>query len=62
MKVILSHHSLNTPGGGEKVCLTTLEAIEKSNCDTILATTERIDWNKAKQYYEKRFDVPTRVA
>ncbi len=60
MKVLLLHHSLNSPGGGEKVCLTTVEALKEAGHDVVLATADKIDWGKVEKYFGKRFDVEER--
>ncbi len=45
MKVGVIHHSLNIPGGAEKLCLTTIEALKIRGHKVTLVTTEKTDWN-----------------
>jgi len=60
VKVLLLHHSLNTPGGGEKVCLATIEALQEAGHEIVLATTDKVDWEKVEKYHGKRFNVDER--
>jgi len=60
MKILLLHHSLNSAGGGEKVCLTTVEALREAGHEIILATADKIDWKAVERYYGKRFEVDER--
>jgi len=60
VKILLLHHSLNTAGGGEKVCLATVEALDEAGHEIILATADKIDWEKVERYYGRRFHVDER--
>ena len=46
MKVGIIHNSLNSVGGGERVCLKTIEALKESGYETVLATVEPTDWER----------------
>lgn len=45
MKVGVIHHSLNIPGGAEKLCLTVIEALRMEGHKVTLITVEKTDWN-----------------
>lgn len=42
------HNTLNTAGGGERVCLTMIEALLEKGYDVTLLTAEKTDWNKVE--------------
>lgn len=46
--VAVLHNTLNTAGGGERVCLTMLEALLERGFDVTLLTAEKTDWNKVE--------------
>jgi len=43
--IILAHISLNTAGGGEKVCLELLKVLRKRGYSVVLASVDRTDWH-----------------
>ncbi|MDH5389669.1 MAG: glycosyltransferase [Candidatus Bathyarchaeota archaeon] len=45
MKIAVAHHSLNIPGGAERLCLATIEALRKKGHDVTLVTVEKTDWS-----------------
>ena len=45
MKIAVAHHSLNIPGGAERLCLVVIEALQKRGHDVSLITVEKTDWN-----------------
>lgn len=45
MKVGVLHNSMNTFGGGERVTINILEALENAGHQVVLATVEPTDWN-----------------
>jgi len=45
MNVAVAHHSLNIPGGAERLCLVVIEALRKRGHDVSLITVEKTDWN-----------------
>lgn len=45
MKIAVAHHSLNIPGGAERLCLVVIEALRKRGHDVSLITVEKTDWN-----------------
>lgn len=45
MKIAVAHHSLNPAGGAERLCLATIEALEKRGHKVSLVTVERTDWS-----------------
>lgn len=46
MKIGVIHNSLNSTGGGERVCLTIIEALKDAGHEVVLATAEPTNWNK----------------
>jgi glycosyltransferase involved in cell wall biosynthesis len=44
MKIALAHHSLNIPGGAERLCLTVIEALQQKGHTVSLVTVEKTDW------------------
>jgi len=57
MKVAIMHHSLNSTGGGERVCINLIEALRERGYDVILATTEKTDWNRVERSLGKSLNV-----
>ena len=49
MKVGIIHNSLNSTGGGEKLCLETIKSLKESGYNVILATVEPTDWERIKR-------------
>jgi alpha-1,2-mannosyltransferase len=45
MRIIVAHHSLNIPGGAEKLCLSVIEALGKRGHEVSLLTVEKTDWS-----------------
>lgn len=46
MKALVIHNSLNSIGGGERVCLHIVKALMEAGFDVSLATVERTNWGK----------------
>lgn len=44
MKIAVAHHSLNIPGGAERLCLSVIEALRSEGHDVSLITVEKTDW------------------
>ena len=55
MRVAVVHHSLNSCGGGERLCLNVMEALRASGHEVILATTEPTDWDRVERAFGRRF-------
>jgi len=49
--VAILHNTLNTAGGGERVCLTMTEALLERGFDVTLLTAEKTDWNKVENAF-----------
>ena len=49
MKVGIIHNSLNSTGGGERLCLKTIESLKEAGYEVILATVEPTDWDRVKR-------------
>ena len=53
MKIAVIHHSLNIPGGAERLCLAVIEALIKDGHEVKLVTVEKTDWNQVKRNFGK---------
>lgn len=53
MKVGVIHHSLNIAGGGERLCLKTIEALKEAGHRVVLATVEPTNWERVEQIMGK---------
>jgi glycosyltransferase involved in cell wall biosynthesis len=51
MKIAVVHHSLNIPGGAERLCLAVIEALIKDGHEVNLVTVEKTDWNQVKRNF-----------
>lgn len=51
MRIAVVHHSLNIPGGAEKLCLSVVEALKKRGHDVSLVTVEKTDWKVVKKNF-----------
>jgi len=49
MKIGVIHNSLNPAGGGERLCLKTIEALKEAGYKVVLATVEPTDWRKVER-------------
>lgn len=52
MKIIVAHVSLNSAGGGERVCLSVIEALRKAGSRVTLATVDKTDWPALKRAFD----------
>jgi len=53
MKVTVAHISLNSAGGGERVCLAIVQALRKEGHDVRLATVDKTDWDRLNRVFGK---------
>ena len=53
MNVAILHHSLNSGGGSERVCLDIIDALKKAGHNVSLCTFEKTDWTTVERYYGK---------
>lgn len=51
MKIAIAHHSLNIPGGAERLCLAVIEALLTRNHNVTLVTVEKTDWALVKKNF-----------
>ncbi len=51
MKIAVAHHSLNIPGGAERLCLSVIEALKKRGHEVSLVTVEKTDWKTVKKNF-----------
>jgi alpha-1,2-mannosyltransferase len=51
MKVAVAHHSLNIPGGAERLSLTLVEALQRRGHDVVLVTVEKTDWSFVRRSF-----------
>lgn len=49
MRVCVVHNTLNSVGGGERVCLAVIEVLKSLGHEVTLITTEPTDWNRVKK-------------
>ncbi len=53
MKVTVAHHSLNIPGGAERLSLAVVEALLRRGHDVTLMTVEKTDWSIVQRNFGK---------
>ena len=53
MKIALAHHSLNIPGGAERLCLAVIEALQEKGHIVSLVTVEKTDWRIVERNFGK---------
>jgi glycosyltransferase involved in cell wall biosynthesis len=51
MKIAVTHHSLNIPGGAERLCLSVIEALRKRGHEVSLITVEKTDWGLVQRNF-----------
>lgn len=53
MRVCVVHNTLNSVGGGERVCLAVIEALKSLGHEVTLITTEPTDWSRVEKIVGK---------
>jgi len=53
MKVAILHNTLNIVGGGERLCLVTVEALKERGHQVALGTVDRTDWSRVARSFGK---------
>lgn len=53
MQIAVAHHTLNIPGGAERLCLAVVEALRNHGHDVTLITVEKTDWDKIQKNFGK---------
>ena len=51
MKIAVAHHSLNIPGGAEKLCLSVIAALRRRGHEVSLMTVEKTDWSIVRRNF-----------
>lgn len=51
LKTAVMHHSLNIPGGAERLCLAVIEALKRKRHEVTLITVEKTDWNLVQRNF-----------
>ena len=51
VKIAIEHHSLNIPGGAERLCLATIEALQKRGHSVTLISVEKTDWSTVQKNF-----------
>jgi alpha-1,2-mannosyltransferase len=51
LKTAVIHHSLNIPGGAERLCLAVIEALRRKRHEVTLITVEKTDWNLVQRNF-----------
>jgi len=49
LKALILHNTLNSVGGGERVCLAVIEALKDADWEVCLATVEPTDWSRVEK-------------
>jgi len=62
VKIGIIHYSLNPCGGGERLCLTTIEVLKKEGYEVKLITVEKTDWNKVRKMSGKEVKPDKEIA
>ena len=55
-KILVLHNSLNSCGGGERVCLHTIKALQEAGYRVVLGVVERTDWDRVLSLTAVRLD------
>ena len=67
VRVLIVHHSLNTVGGAERLCLNVIEALKEAGHKVVLASLEKPDWDRVRRAFgrsvrvESRYVLPFRL-
>ena len=51
LKIAVMHHSLNIPGGAERLCLAVVEALRRKGHEVTLITVEKTDWSLVQRNF-----------
>jgi alpha-1,2-mannosyltransferase len=51
MRIAVAHHSLNIPGGAERLCLSLIEALRNEDHHVSLVTVEKTDWKLVQKNF-----------
>lgn len=51
MRIAVLHHSLNIPGGAERLCLSAIEALKDKGHDVSLITVEKTEWKLVRKNF-----------
>ena len=51
MEIAVAHHSLNIPGGAERLCLSVIEALNQRGHNVSLITVEKTDWQRVQENF-----------
>jgi hypothetical protein len=49
VRVAVVHNSLDSAGGGERLCLRTIHALQNAGHEVLLATVEPTDWDRVER-------------
>lgn len=55
MKVVIAYPSLNSPGGGERLCLHLMKTLKEKDFDVTLVTLERTQWSQLGRAFGDSF-------
>jgi alpha-1,2-mannosyltransferase len=69
MKIAVAHHSLNIPGGAERLCLSLVEALRNKGHNVSLITVEKTDWRVVQNAFgsvvlpnEEKYVITSRIS
>ncbi len=51
MRIAVAHHSLNIPGGAERLCLSVIEALKGRGHNVCLVSVEKTDWSIVRRNF-----------
>ena len=54
LKIAVVHVSLNSTGGGERVCLSVIEALQNLGYEVTLVTVDKTDWSKLRKLFDEK--------
>ena len=60
VRVLVVHHSLNTVGGAERLCLNVMEALKGAGHKVTLASLEKPDWGRVRRAFGRSVEVESR--
>ena len=53
LKIVVVHVSLNAAGGGERVCLSVIKALQDCGFEVTLVTVDKTDWQKIQKIFDE---------
>ena len=60
VRVLVVHHSMNTVGGAERLCLNVMEALKGAGHKVTLASLEKPDWGRIRRSFGRSVEVESK--